>query len=51
MPAIVVDARPAGAEYSTKYYVGWPSDDDDYANPQPTVANAAWILTKLTPAG
>ncbi len=51
VPAIVVDARPAGAEYSTKYYVGWPSDDDDYANPQPTVANAAWILTKLTPAG
>lgn len=51
VPAIAVDARPAGAEYSTKNYVGWPSDSDDYANPQPTVANVAWILTKLKPAG
>lgn len=50
VPALVIDARPAGAEYSTKYYVGWPSDEDDYANPQPTVANATWILTKLKPA-
>lgn len=51
VPAIAVDARPAGAEFSTKYYVGWPSDSSDYANPQPTVANATWILTKLQPAG
>jgi peptide/nickel transport system substrate-binding protein len=51
VPVIAVDARPAGAEYSTKFWTGWPSDDDAYANPQPTVANAAWILTKLKPAG
>jgi peptide/nickel transport system substrate-binding protein len=50
VPTIAVDARPAGAEYSTKYYTGWPSDSDAYANPQPTVANAAWILTKLKAA-
>lgn len=50
LPALAVDARPAGAEFSTKYYTGWPSDDDAYANPQPTVANATWILTKLKPA-
>ena len=50
VPAIAVDARPAAAEYSTKYYVGWPDDSDSYANPQPTVANAGWILTKLKPA-
>jgi peptide/nickel transport system substrate-binding protein len=49
-PAIAMDARPAGAEYSTKYYTGWPSDDNAYANPQPTVANVAYILTKLKPA-
>lgn len=50
VPAIAVDARPAAAEYSTKYYVGWPDDANSYANPQPTVANATWILTKLKPA-
>ncbi|MBN9374651.1 MAG: DUF560 domain-containing protein, partial [Cellulomonas sp.] len=50
VPAIAVDARPAAAEYSTKYYVGWPDDGNAYANPQPTVANATWILTKLKPA-
>lgn len=50
VPAIAIDARPAAAEYSTKYYTGWPSDSDAYANPQPTVANATWILTKLKPA-
>jgi peptide/nickel transport system substrate-binding protein len=47
VPALAIDARPAGAEYSTKYYTGWPSDSDAYANPQPTVANVAWILTRL----
>jgi peptide/nickel transport system substrate-binding protein len=50
VPAIAVDARPAAAEYSTKYYVGWPDDANAYGNPQPTVANATWILTKLKPA-
>jgi peptide/nickel transport system substrate-binding protein len=50
VPAIGMTARPAGAEYSTKYYTGWPSDDDAYANPQPTVANVALILTKLKAA-
>jgi peptide/nickel transport system substrate-binding protein len=49
VPAIAVDARPAGAEYSTKYFTGWPTEQDAYANPQPTVANVAWILTKLKP--
>ena len=49
VPAIAVDARPAGAEYSTKYYTGWPTEEDAYANPQPTVANVAYILTKLKP--
>ncbi|MCU1471271.1 MAG: transporter substrate-binding protein [Glaciihabitans sp.] len=50
VPALAVDARPAGAEYSTKYYTGWPSDSDAYANPQPTVVNVAYILTKLKAA-
>ena len=46
-PALAVDARPAGAEYSTKYYTGWPTEANAYADPQPTFANAAYILTKL----
>jgi peptide/nickel transport system substrate-binding protein len=50
VPVLGIDARPAGAEYSTRNYTGWPSDDDAYANPQPTVANVALILTKLKAA-
>jgi peptide/nickel transport system substrate-binding protein len=50
VPSLGIDARPAGAEFSSKNYVGWPSDDDPYANPQPTVANVALILTKLKAA-
>ncbi len=49
VPAIAIDARPAGGEFSTKYYTGWPSESDAYADPEPTRANAAYILTKLKP--
>jgi len=31
--AIAVDARPAGAEYSTTYYTGWPTEQDARTNP------------------
>ncbi len=51
VPAIVTTARPAFGEYSTKYYTGWPGDDDPYMNPDPTQLGSALILTKLTPAG
>lgn len=47
VPAIAIDARPAGSEYSTKYYTGWPSEDDAYANPQPNRPNVSLILTRL----
>jgi peptide/nickel transport system substrate-binding protein len=47
VPGIAMDARPAGAEFSTEYYTGWPSEKNAYANPQPTVADVAYILTKL----
>ena len=50
VPAIALLGRPAAAQYSTKNFVGWPSDEDPYANPQPTTANASLILTKLKPA-
>ncbi|WP_245859115.1 ABC transporter substrate-binding protein [Luteimicrobium subarcticum] len=50
VPAIGVDARPSAAEYSTKYYEGWPTADDAYADPQPTNINVSLVLTKLKPA-
>lgn len=50
VPTIALLGRPAAAQYSTKNFVGWPSDEDPYANPQPTTANASLILTKLKPA-
>ncbi|GMA22982.1 peptide ABC transporter substrate-binding protein [Luteimicrobium album] len=50
VPAIGVDARPSAAEYSTKNYVGWPDEQNPYADPQPTNKNASLILTKLKPA-
>ncbi|MHA7985203.1 ABC transporter substrate-binding protein [Rathayibacter sp. CAU 1779] len=51
VPTLAMDARPAGAEFSSKYYSGWPSESNAYANPQPTAPNAALILTKLKAVG
>ncbi|MEJ3654227.1 ABC transporter substrate-binding protein [Actinomycetes bacterium KLBMP 9759] len=51
VPAIAIIARPNAAEYSTKNYVGWPSDADLYSSPQPTGIQASMILMKLRPAG
>ncbi|NNC12180.1 ABC transporter substrate-binding protein [Planctomonas sp. JC2975] len=50
VPAIAMTAHRAGAETSTQYYTGWPSDSNPYANPQPTMGNVALILTKLKAA-
>nr|WP_236779105.1 ABC transporter substrate-binding protein [Agromyces seonyuensis] len=50
VPALAIWSRPATAQYSTANYVGWPSEDDPYNQPQPTGSQAAQILMKLTPA-
>jgi peptide/nickel transport system substrate-binding protein len=50
VPAIAVWARPATAQYSTANYVGWPSEEDPYNQPQPTGSQALQILLNLTPA-
>jgi peptide/nickel transport system substrate-binding protein len=50
VPALGVDQRPAGAEFSTKYFTGWPGDDNPYANPQPSSVMASLVLTSLKPA-
>ncbi|MFC9558972.1 ABC transporter substrate-binding protein [Agromyces sp. NPDC056965] len=48
-PGLVLWSRPAVAQYSTVNYTGFPTDEDPYANPQPTGPQAALILSKLEP--
>ena len=50
VPGLVIWSRPAVAQYSTVNYTGFPTDEDPYANPQPTGPQAALILSKLKPA-
>lgn len=50
VPALGIGTRPFIAEYNTRNYVGWPSEDDPYTNPDPTQPTAALILTQLTAA-
>ncbi|MEZ0446663.1 ABC transporter substrate-binding protein [Cellulomonas sp. ICMP 17802] len=49
VPGLVIWSRPAVAQYSTVNYTGFPTDEDPYANPQPTGPQAALILSKLKP--
>lgn len=51
VPAIPVGTRPFIGQYNTRNYVGWPGEDDPYANPDPTQPTASLILSKLQPAG
>lgn len=50
VPSIAIWTRPATAQYSTQNYVGWPSEEDPYNQPQPTGVQAAQILMNLEPA-
>ncbi|PFG30090.1 ABC transporter substrate-binding protein [Paramicrobacterium agarici] len=50
VPAIPMAAGPIGAQYSTKYWTGFPSEDDPYAVPQPTQPSISKIVMNLTPA-
>ena len=50
VPGIAIWTRPATAQYSTTNYVGWPSEEDPYNQPQPTGVQAAQILMNLEPA-
>jgi peptide/nickel transport system substrate-binding protein len=51
VPAIAMVARPSAAEFSTKNWTGWPSEEDPYNQPQPTGPQASQILMRLQPAG
>ena len=50
VPTIPMAARPDIAQYNTRNYVGWPTDEDPYASADPTKPSVAYILTKLTAA-
>ncbi|MDQ0614315.1 peptide/nickel transport system substrate-binding protein [Microbacterium sp. W4I4] len=50
VPAIPLGAHPLLGEFNTRNYVGWPSDDDQYASGDPTQPGIVQILAKLKPA-
>ncbi|WP_203581122.1 ABC transporter substrate-binding protein [Microbacterium hibisci] len=50
VPAIPLGAHPLLGEFNTRNYVGWPSEDDQYASGDPTQPAIVQILTKLQPA-
>ncbi|QCW79515.1 ABC transporter substrate-binding protein [Streptomyces sp. S6] len=49
-PMIPTAAAPIGAEYSTKNWIGWPTEANPYAPPQHTQPSALEIVLNLTPA-
>ncbi|MET1073608.1 MAG: ABC transporter substrate-binding protein [Umezawaea sp.] len=50
VPAIPLVSSPVGAEYSEKNWIGWPTEADPYAPPQPTQTNALQVVLRLKPA-
>ncbi|MEU5251865.1 ABC transporter substrate-binding protein [Streptomyces longwoodensis] len=50
VPAILTHANAIGGEYSTKHWVGWPSETDPYAPPQPVQRTAVDVVLHLRPA-
>ncbi|WP_127476172.1 ABC transporter substrate-binding protein [Microbacterium sulfonylureivorans] len=50
VPAIPLGAHPLLGEFNTRNYVGWPSEDDQYASADPTQPAIVQILTELQPA-
>jgi peptide/nickel transport system substrate-binding protein len=50
MPVIPIMAANAGGEFSTKNWVGWPSDSNPYAPAQPTLINSLDVILHLQPA-
>lgn len=50
VPAIPLGAHPLLGEFNTRNYVGWPSEEDQYASADPTQPAIVQILTELQPA-
>ncbi|MFD7156193.1 ABC transporter substrate-binding protein [Kribbella sp. NPDC059898] len=51
MPMIPTSASNVGGLYSTKNWVGWPDEQNQYGPAQPTQQNALQIILSLKPAG
>ncbi|MFI1994319.1 ABC transporter substrate-binding protein [Actinoplanes sp. NPDC020271] len=49
-PMLPVGSDNVGGAYSTKNWVGWPSDADNYAPMQPTQSGALDVIMHLKPA-
>jgi peptide/nickel transport system substrate-binding protein len=50
VPALAIDARPTMAEYSSRYWVGWPSEADPYASPEIQRPGVVLVILSLKPA-
>jgi len=49
VPVIITGAANAGGEYSTKNWVGWPDENNQYAPAQPTLLNSLDVVLHLKP--
>ena len=49
VPAIPLAASPIGAQFSTKYWTGFPTAENPYAVPQPTQPSLSQVIMKLKP--
>lgn len=49
VPAIPLGAHPLLGEYNTRNYVGWPTEEDQYASADPTQPGIVQILANLEP--
>lgn len=50
VPAIPLGAHPLLGEYNTRNYVGWPTEEDQYASADPTQPGIVQVLANLEPA-
>ncbi len=50
LPIIGLVSGAAWNEYQTNHYVGWPTAQDPYADPQLSTTNALLVITHLRPA-
>ena len=50
IPVIPLGAHPLLGEFNTRNYVGWPSEEDQYASGDPTQPGIVLVLTKLATA-
>lgn len=50
VPAIPIGTHPTLAQYNTREWVGWPSEENQYATADPIAASAVQVVMSLKPA-